>query len=130
MEGSGEYTVRIVGLVEVCETIRKKWPGQMQFKVTKFELLTDQRPTAHPTRIVNRPPRTRLFESFSIKELALDGKFKVVNALVIHHRWLWGLEIPLGSPFGVFGRFRRLSGEKQRKGGGGGHVQGPWRHSR
>jgi hypothetical protein len=43
----------------------------------------------------------------------LDRGFKVVNALVIDHRWSWGLEIPLRFPFGIVGRFRRLRGEKQ-----------------
>ena len=30
------------------------------------------------------------FQSPSIKELALDGKFSTMNALVINDRWLWG----------------------------------------
>jgi hypothetical protein len=44
--------------------------------------------------------------------MALNSKFEVVNALVIDHRWLWRLAIPLGLPCGKVGRFRRSSGEK------------------
>ena len=55
-----------------------------------------------------------------MKELTLDCEFKVVNALVIDHRWLWGAEIPLRFPLRIVGRFRRLRGEKQRESGSGG----------
>ena len=100
----------------------RKRLSQNQLTVTEMQALTDQCPTTHSSRIVNCPPRACLFQSLSIKELALDCEFKVVNALVIDHRWLWGVEIPLRLPFGIVGRFRRLRGEKQREGGSGGHV--------
>jgi len=72
----------------------RKRPSRNQLTVTVIQALTDQCPTTHSSRIVNCPPRTCLFQSLSIKELTFDYEFKVVNALVIDHRWLWGLEIP------------------------------------
>lgn len=46
---------------------------------------------AHSSRIVNRPSRTFPFQRLSVKELTLDNKFEVVNALVISHRQLCAL---------------------------------------
>jgi len=91
-------------------------------KSREVEASTDQRPTTHPSRIVNRPSRTCLFQSLSIKQLTLDSEFKVVNTLVINHRWLWELEMSLRVPRRILCPFRRFSREKQRKGSRG-HVQ-------
>ncbi len=44
---------------------------------------------AIPSRIVDAPRRC-FFRSLSIKELALNSDFKVVNVLVLNSRWLWG----------------------------------------
>jgi len=104
-------------------------PGQNQLMVTEIQALTDQCPMTHSPCIVNCLPQACLFQSLSIKELTLDCVFKVMNALVIDHRWLWGLDIPLKFPFGIVGRFRRLRGEKQWEGGSGGHVKCLGHHS-
>jgi hypothetical protein len=100
----------------------RKRPSQNQLMVTEIQALTDQCSMTHSSRIVNCPSRTCLFQSLSIEELTLDCEFKVVNALVIDNRWLWGFEIPLRFLFGIIGRFRRLLGGGQREGGSGGHV--------
>jgi len=85
-------------------------------------VLTDQRPTAHPSRKVNCPRRCH-FPCLSIKELALESEFEVVNALLIDDKWLWRLELPLRFPFGIIGSFHQLSGSK-------GHVECLGRYSR
>ena len=43
---------------------------------------------AIPSRIVDTPWRRCFFQSLSIKELALNSDFKVIN-VVINGRWLW-----------------------------------------
>jgi hypothetical protein len=82
----------------------------------EIQALTDQCPTTHSSRIVNCPPRACIFQSLSIKELTFYCEFKVVNAVVIDHRWLWGVEIPLRFPFRIVGHFRQLRVEKRRGG--------------
>jgi hypothetical protein len=84
---------------------------------------TDQRPTTHASCVINCPPRTRLFQSLSIKQLSLDSEFKVLNALVIDHWRLWRLEMSPRFPSRRVCRFRWLSRKKQRERSHGGHVQ-------
>ena len=50
-------------------------------------MLTDQRPTAHPSRKVNCPRRCH-FPCLSVKELAFEGEFEVMNASLIDDKWL------------------------------------------
>ena len=38
---------------------------------------------------IRRSAKEVSFQSSSIKEPALDGKFSIMNALVINDRWLW-----------------------------------------
>jgi hypothetical protein len=113
MEDLDGYMARIVGKVAVCETARQKRPGvRGKLRISKFRHGTDQRPTTHASCIINRPPRTRLFQSLAIKQLTLDREFEVLNALVINHRSLWRLEMPLWFPCERVCRFRWLSGKK------------------
>jgi hypothetical protein len=89
------YMARIANWVAVFELHARKRPSQNQLTVTEIQALTDQCPTTHSSRIVNCPPRTCLFQSLSIKNLAVDSDLKTINALVINGRWLWRVEISL-----------------------------------
>ena len=71
-----------------------------------------QRPTAHPSCIVDCPPRTCLFQCFPIEQLTLNGKLEVLNALVVNDRWLRGLQMPLRFPLGIACRIVVLNREK------------------
>ena len=80
---------RIAAEVAVYETTRKQAESEPT-RGDKMEVLTDQRSTAHSSHIIDNPLMRCLFQSPSIKELELDGKFSTMNALVINDRWLWG----------------------------------------
>jgi hypothetical protein len=122
MEGLDGYMARILGWVVVCEAARKN--GRVRDSSGyEVQVWTDQRPTTHGSCVIDRPSRTRLFQSLAIKQLALYCEFKVVNALVINHWWLWRLEMPLRFPCRRACRFRWLSREKQRERSHGWHVQ-------
>ncbi len=79
---------RIAAEVAVYEATRKQAKSEPT-RGDEIEMLTEQRSTAHSSHIIDGPPRRCHFQSPSIKELALDGKFSTMNALVINDRWLW-----------------------------------------
>ena len=76
----------ITAEVAVYETTRKQAESEST-RGDDIEMLTEQRSTAHSSHIIEGPPRRCLFQSPSIKELALDGKFSTMNALIINDRW-------------------------------------------
>jgi len=80
---------RIAAEVAVYEATRKQAKSEPT-RGDEIEGLTDQRSTAHSSRIIDGPPTGCLFQSPSIKELALDGMFSTMDVLVINDRWLWG----------------------------------------
>jgi hypothetical protein len=92
------------------------------------------RPMPNDLSLLHGPPSAEdvSFQGLSIKKLALDGKFEVVNALVINHRWLSRLAIPLRLPCRILGHFRRssVSGKKLWKSVREGHIKCAVYHSR
>ncbi len=87
--GLGGYMRRIAAEVAAYETTRKQAESEPT-RGDEIEMLTEQRSTSHSSHIIDGPPRRCLFQSPSIKELALDGKFSTMDVLVINDRWLWG----------------------------------------
>jgi hypothetical protein len=86
MQNLSRYMTHIMDQETTCEKTAK---SESPPRGHEIETNRDAQ-RAIPPRIVDAPWRRYVFQSLSIKELALNSDFKVVNVLVLNGRWLWG----------------------------------------
>jgi len=112
MRGLVGYMARIADEVALYETTRKQAESEpIRSNEIDLEVLTDQCFNGPSLPHNQRSAEDVSFsQSLFIKELALDGEFNAMNALVINDRWLRGVEIPLRFALRIAVRhFRRRS---------------------
>src|SRR6266853_5423207 len=92
MGNLSRHMTHIIDEVAVCKTTCEKTAkseSPTRGHESKCRQTNRDAQRAIPSRIVDAPRRC-FFRSLSIKELALNSDFKVVNVLVLNSRWLWG----------------------------------------